>query len=176
MDANLWCVECGTEEAGHSHDDADHDHVDASGPIDGIIITGSPGNDTVVGTPGDDILIGGLGADSLTGGAGGDHFAYRLAVEGGDTIIDFAVAEDSLSFSASGFGGGLIAGQQLVAGTNFIADANPTATTDAGTFLFNTETNDLAWDFDGLGGGEAVQIAHFDTPVSLTINHFEITA
>ena len=176
LDANLLCVECGTEEGGHSHDDADHDHVDALGPIDGIIITGSPGNDTVVGTPGDDILIGGLGADSVTGGAGGDHFAYRLAVEGGDTIIDFAVAEDSLSFSASGFGGGLIAGQQLVAGTSFIADANPTATTDAGTFLFNTATNDLAWDFDGLGGGEAVQIAHFDTPVSLTINHFEITA
>jgi Ca2+-binding RTX toxin-like protein len=168
LDANLWGIERGT--------DAGHDHVEALGPIDGIIITGSPDNDTVVGTPGDDTLIGGLGADSLTGGSGGDHFAYRLAVEGGDTIIDFAIAEDSLRFSATGFGGGLSAGQQLIAGTNFVADANPTATTGAGTFLFNTETNDLAWDFDGSGGGEALHIAHFDTPVSLAINHFEITA
>ena len=81
-----------------------------------------------------------------------------------------------MSFSASGFGAGLIAGQDLVANINFVADANPTATTNAGTFLFNTDTHDLAWDSDGLGAGEAVQIAHFDTPVSLTINHFEITA
>ena len=81
-----------------------------------------------------------------------------------------------MSFSASGFGAGLIAGQNLVADISFIADANPTATTNAGTFLFNTETHDLAWDFDGLGAGDPVQIAHFDIPVSLTINHFEITA
>jgi hypothetical protein len=81
-----------------------------------------------------------------------------------------------LSFSASGFGGGLVAGQLLVVGESFIADANPTATTYVGTFLFNTETHDLAWDLDGWGAGDAVQIAHFDTPVGLTINHFEITA
>ena len=175
LDANLLCVECGTEETGHSHDERPRPRC-SLGSSDGITITGGPGNDTLIGGPADDTLIGGLGSDSLTGGAGRDHFAYRLAAEGGDTIKDFAVADDSLSFSASGFGAGLIAGQHLVASINFIADANPTATTNAGTFLFNTETHDLAWDFDGLGAGDAVQIAHFDTPVSLTINHFEITA
>ena len=159
----------------------DHSHDEPTMPtltpwLPTITITGGPGNDTLIGGPGDDTLIGGLGADTLTGGAGRDHFVYRLAAEGGDTIKDFAVAEDSLSFSASGFGAGLVAGQQLVAGTNFIADANPTATSETGTFLFNTETHDLVWDFDGLGAGDAVQIAHFDTPVSLTINHFEIIA
>ena len=151
-------------------------HVEAFGGNDGITITGGPGNDTLIGGPADDTLIGGLGGDSLTGGAGRDHFAYRLAAEGGDTIKDFAVADDSLSFSASGFGAGLIAGQHLVAGTNFIADANPTATTNAGTFLYNTATHDLLWDVDGSGDGGAVQIAHFSTAVDLSVDHFDITA
>ena len=172
LDANLLCVECGTEETGHSHDD----HVAASGGSDGITITGGPGNDNLIGGPADDTLIGGLGSDSLTGGAGRDHFAYRSAGEGGDTIKDFAATEDSLDFSATGFGGGLVAGHGLVAGVNFIADADPTAASETGTFLFNTETHNLIWDPDGLGAGEAVQVAHFDTPVNLTATHFEIIA
>ncbi len=169
VDANLLCAECTSDhsEAGHSHGDA----LVADEPI-----TGGPGNDILVGGPGNDTLTGGLGADTLTGGAGQDHFVYQSATEGGDTIKDFSVAEDSLNFSASGFGGGLVAGQQLVAGTNFVADANPAATSETGTFLFNTGTHDLAWDFDGSGAGAPVQIAHFDTDVSLTITHFEIIA
>ena len=171
LDASLLCAECTTVEDGHSHTDDAHEHVAASGSY---TITGGPGNDTLVGTPADDTLIGGLGSDSLTGGTGKDHFAYRLAAEGGDTIEDFVVTDDTLNFSASGFGGGLIAGQHLAA--TLIADASPTAMTTSGTFLFNTETHDLAWDFDGFGEGDPVRIAHFDTPVSLTISHFEITA
>ena len=83
------------------------------------------GNDELVGGAGDDTLIGGLGADTLTGGAGHDHFVYQSAAEGGDTIKDFAVAEDSLNFSAAGFGGGLVAGQQLVAGTKLCCGREP---------------------------------------------------
>lgn len=163
VDGNLLCAECETD---HSHTDAV-----ANDPI-----TGGPGDDDLIGGSGDDALVGGLGHDTLIGGAGRDHFAYQSSADRGDTIKDFASADDSLSFSASGFGGGLVAGQHLEAGTSFIADANPTATTNAGTFLFNTETHDLVWDFDGLGVGDAVQIAHFETDVTLTINHFEIMA
>ena len=165
IDGTLLCADCSTD-TGHSHDAL----------AVGEPITGGPGNDTLLGGPGDDTLVGGLGADTLTGGAGHDHFAYQSAAEGGDTIKDFAVAEDSLNFSASGFGGGLVAGQKLVEGTNFVADANPTATSETGTFLFNTDTHDLVWDFDGSGAGAAVQIAHFDAAITLTINHFEIVA
>ena len=171
LEGSYLCAECETDQ---SHDEAGHSHLEALAPNE--TIDGTPGNDTLLGGIGDDTLIGGLGADTLTGGAGRDHFVYQSAAEGGDTIKDFAVAEDSLSFSASGFGAGLVAGQQLVAGTNFVADANPTATSETGTFLFNTDTHDLVWDFDGLGAGEAVQIAHFETAVTLTINHFEIIA
>jgi Ca2+-binding RTX toxin-like protein len=171
LEGSYLCAECETDQ---SHDEAGHSHLQATAPNE--TIDGTPGNDTLVGGLGDDSLIGGLGADTLTGGAGRDHFVYQSAAEGGDTIKDFAVAEDSLSFSASGFGAGLVAGQQLVAGTNFAADANPTATSETGTFLFNTETHDLTWDFDGSGAGHAVQIAHFEADVTLTIHHFEIVA
>ena len=34
----------------------------------------------------------------------------------------------------------------------------------------------VLFEADGLGAGEAVQIAHFDTPVNLTTTHFEISA
>jgi Ca2+-binding RTX toxin-like protein len=138
-------------------------------------IVGSESADTLTGGAGHDALVGDLGADTLTGGAGRDHFVYQIATEGGDTIKDFAIADDKLDFSASGFGHGLVAGQSLVAGTSFISGSNPTATADNGTFLFNTDTHDLAWDADGAGSGAAVQIAHFDTPVTLTVNHFDIS-
>ncbi len=150
--------------------DAAHDTYNS---IENLI--GSSFNDTLSGNSGANVLQGGLGADKLAGGGGNDTFVYRSAAEGGDTIQDFVVANDTLSFSASGFGGGLVAGQHLVAGTTFVADAAPAATTNAGTFLYDTTTHDLLWDADGTGGGAAVQIAHFDTAVTLTPDHFDIT-
>ena len=91
-------------------------------------------------------------------------------------IQSFSITDDTLGFSAAGFGGGLVAGQHLVAGTTFVAAATPAATTLAGTFLYDTGTHDLLWDADGTGGGAAVQIVHFDTAVTLTPDHFDITA
>jgi Ca2+-binding RTX toxin-like protein len=184
LDGSLLCADCGTEGPGHSHDDAEHHHGDGEHEhsdtehehIDGITITGGPTNDTFAGTDGDDVMIGGLGADTLTGGAGNDRFVYRFATEGGDKILDFSITEDSLSFSASGFGAGLTPGMSLVAGINFIASENPAATTTASTFLFNTETHELSWDVDGSADGAAVLIADFDPPASLTTAHFEIAA
>jgi Ca2+-binding RTX toxin-like protein len=139
------------------------------------VLTGLGGNDKLNGGDGNDTLVGGLGADTLTGGNGEDLFFYLSAKEGGDTIQDFVVTDDTLGFSASGFGGGLVAGEHLVSGTTFIASAAPTATTDAGTFLYNTGTHDLLWDGDGSGGGAAVQIVHFTTAVALTTDHLGVT-
>ena len=140
------------------------------------VLSGHAGNDVLNGGSGNDTLIGGLGADILNGGSGRDVFVYNSAQEGGDLIQSFSVTDDTLSFSASGFGGGLVAGQHLVSGTTLMAEAAPAATTNAGTFLYDTSTHDLLWDADGTGGGAAVQIAHFDTAVTLTPDHFDITA
>ena len=147
---------------------------DSYSSIENLI--GSSFDDTLTGDNGANMLQGGLGADLLAGGQGNDVFVYRSAAEGGDTIQDFAVTDDTLSISASGFGGGLVAGQHLVAGMNFIADDAPTATADIGTFLYNTLTHDLFWDVDGSGGGATVQIAHFANGVVLTADHFDIAA
>jgi Ca2+-binding RTX toxin-like protein len=70
------------------------------------VLTGGDGQDTLIANAGNDKLIGGLGADTLNGGAGRDLFAYFAPNEGGDTIQSYVVKDDTLQFSASGFGGG----------------------------------------------------------------------
>jgi Ca2+-binding RTX toxin-like protein len=137
---------------------------------------GGAGNDALSGAAGDDVLTGGAGADTLTGGTGKDTFVYLSASEGGDTISGFVVVDDTLQISAAGFGGNLVAGQQLVAGTTFISNADPFATTATGTFLYDSDGHDLLWDADGSGAGAAVQVAHFDTAVSVQANDFDIVA
>jgi Ca2+-binding RTX toxin-like protein len=73
-------------------------------------LTGGDGVDTLLGGNGNDVLLGGIGADSLTGGAGADLFVFNSLSEAGDTITDFAAAEDLIDlraiFAASAFGGG----------------------------------------------------------------------
>ena len=66
--------------------------------------------------------------------------------------------------------------QHLVAGVTFIANAAPTASTTAGTFLYDTDDHNLLWDDDGSGAHAAVQVAHFDTAVALKADDFDIVA
>ena len=87
----------------------------------------------------DNVLNGAQGADTINGGGGADVFVYLAPFEGGDTIGDFMSGNDTLRISASGFGGGLVAGQELVAGQTFISDPSPTALSEVGTFLFDTD-------------------------------------
>jgi ELWxxDGT repeat protein len=67
------------------------------GTTDGDRINGLRGNDSIDGKEGDDRLIGHLGNDILTGGAGNDLFIYTRTIEGGDTITDFSLEEDSIA-------------------------------------------------------------------------------
>jgi Ca2+-binding RTX toxin-like protein len=140
-------------------------------------LKGGAGDDTLSGGGGNDTLIGGPGADILNGGPGKDMFVHLLPSDGVDLIQGFNVKDDTLQFSAAGFGG-LHAGQHLVAGQTFIADTNPVATTTAGTFLYDTDGHDLLWDADGstLGGIAPVQIDHFDSAVALKADDFNIMA
>ena len=140
------------------------------------VLTGREGADTLIANAGNDKLIGGLGPDTLNAGAGRDLYAYSAPNEGGDLIQGFVVRDDQIQISASGFKGGLVAGQKLVAGTTFISSTAPVATTTKGTFLYDTDAQDLFYDADGSGAGASVKIAHFDSPVALKADDFDIVA
>ncbi len=69
------------------------------GAGDDILFNGT-GNDTVDGGSGADTLWGCSGDDILTGGDGEDVFAFKNET-GNDTITDFDVSEDGLSFDVN---------------------------------------------------------------------------
>lgn len=88
---------------GASGDDA------LTGGTAGDMIRGGQGHDTLVGGAGDDTLDGnrgrdwiegGAGDDDLRGGLGRDTFHFGQGATGADTISDFRVGRDVLSFGA----------------------------------------------------------------------------
>ncbi len=117
----------------------------------------------------------------MEGGSGGDTFSFdsllfRFGSANGnlDTIRDFSPADDTLVFSASAFGGGLVADEFLVPGRSFIANGNPTPTTSDGTFLYDTDSGALYWDINGTDPGGQVQVAQIDRAPSLDPGDFMI--
>lgn len=124
------------------------------------LLRGQEGADTLSGGKGDDTLVGGSGADHLTGGGGGDIFRYGSAAEGGDRIFGYRGADDSIEVSAAGFGGGLVAGMNLLATGRYVANASGLSTAPAGVgqFVYETDTRTLHWDADGAGVGGSVAI------------------
>jgi Ca2+-binding RTX toxin-like protein len=137
-------------------------------------LLGEGGNDILRGGGENDGLNGGPGIDTLNGGDGKDRFFYESPSEGGDTIQDYLPKKDTLVFSSEGFDGGLQLLEPLVVGKTFVANTDPSPTTTEGTFLYDTDAQDLFWDRDGTGDRGAVLIAHFDTPVTLTVDDFAV--
>jgi serralysin len=139
------------------------------------VLTGGDGKDTLIGNEGNDRLSGGPGADILNGGAGKDVYVSQSSKDGVDLIQGFVVKDDQIEISAAGFTG-LVAGQKLVDGVTFVSGTAPVAPTKAATFLYDTSTQDLLFDDDGSGAHAAVKVAHFDTPVAIHANEFDIVA
>jgi len=143
---------------------ADNDSLFGEGGFDQLVggdandyLDGGVQDDVLNGGAGNDLLLGNLGADQLTGGTGADYFAFGAANHGGDTILDFSVAEaDKIYIFAAGFGGGLVAG--ALAANRFVSGANPVANQAFGQFLFDTGQGRLLWDPDGSGAGGAATI------------------
>jgi hypothetical protein len=86
------------------------DTINNSADVDGLLLSGDKGADTIVDGDGDNTLSGGdgsdtitagAGADTLTGGLGADDFVLldtvtAAAVVTTDTITDFTVADDQV--------------------------------------------------------------------------------
>jgi Ca2+-binding RTX toxin-like protein len=144
------------------------------------IIVGRDGNDDLRGAEGSDRLEGGAGADVLWGASDlppgspdvADTFVYRIAAHGGDTIRDFQASVDRIEVSASGFGGGLVAGGAVT----LISSANPVATGASGVFLYNTTTGQISWDADGAGAGAAVVLATLQGAPAITAANITVTS
>jgi len=118
---------------------------------------GSAVADTLNGAGGDDRLEGLGGNDTLTGGSGADSFVFGLPTHGVDSVMDFVSGTDWLGISASGFGGGLVAGgaATLVSA----ADAASVSGGAGGYFIFDNAgpgSGTLYWDPTGGSGSDAV--------------------
>jgi Ca2+-binding RTX toxin-like protein len=124
------------------------------------LLKGLEGDDSLTGGGGDDTLLGGLGGDLLDPGFDADVIRFDSAAEGGDLVASYAGSDDSVEISAAGFGGGLVAGMDLVATGRYAENATGTATSAAGVgqFVLDTTTGVLRWDVDGTGAAAAMDI------------------
>ncbi len=144
------------------------------------ILIGGTGADTIVGGAGNDVINGGAKTDTLTGGAGWDTFVFANLKEAGDIITDFTPGEDLIGIVRKGFkidarvdfdagGAFAFADKYFVSNTTGLADA-----VGHGQFVFNTTTDRLLWDPDGMGTKAAVLVARFTTDVNLTAYDFDL--
>jgi Ca2+-binding RTX toxin-like protein len=131
-------------------------------------LDGGAGADSLSGGLGNDRLHGGADADTLRGGGGADVFVFGAPDEGLDTIADFS-AGDHIEISASGFGGGLVAGNPA---TLVTAASAAEATNDGanGYFIFDNDGTDagtVLWDPTGGAGDDAVAVVKLQGITSL---------
>ncbi|MEL6814602.1 MAG: hypothetical protein AAFP03_07285, partial [Cyanobacteria bacterium J06598_3] len=87
-------------------------------------------------------------------------FTFQRPTDGLDIITDFS-SNDTLQFSAAGFGGDLVPTDGL-SGSDYRLGSNPRPNNGGSTFLFNASSRTLSFDVDGRGSGAAVDIAIFE--------------
>lgn len=144
-----------------------NDRLDGGSGNDSLL--GGNGDDIILAGSGNDTLIGSMGNDTLTGGSGNDFFRFNAPNEGIDRITDFKVGEDSIGISASGFGGGLMAGIPL-SSSQFRSGAGvTTANNTTQKIIYDSTTGALFFDDDGNGSNSALQIATLNS--RLALNH-----
>jgi Ca2+-binding RTX toxin-like protein len=139
-------------------------------------LDGGLGNDILHGGAGNDLINGGVNSDRLTGGSGSDNFSYQNPNEGADVITDFNGNSELIQLSAAGFGGGLVAGMDLLASGRYVENSTGLATSIAGTgqFIYLTSSNQLYWDGDGEGGLSASLLTTFSNPVNWSASSLQV--
>jgi serralysin len=140
------------------------------------LLNGGDGADTLAGGGGDDTLCGGMGTDVLTGGVGCDIFRFASRLEGQDRITDFTSGIDHLEFSAAGFGGGLVAGINLLTTGHLSINATGTAVGLLAQFVYSTVSHLLSWDSNGATAGGALVLAQLQDGSSLVASDFQVIA
>lgn len=147
--------------------------LDASEANLEVTLSGAGGADIILGGNLDDVLVGGNGADTIAGGNGSDRFVYEEISDRNDTIVDFELVGDSLSFSASSFGGGLTQSNVLAA-DRFIVGTS--AANESDRFIYNNSNGDLFFDEDGTGSSQQILMVRLENIPNLGNNHIAIDA
>ncbi|WEA32078.1 retention module-containing protein [Aeromonas hydrophila] len=135
-------------------------------------LIGGTGNDILQGGDGKDLLIGGLGSDTMTGGAGSDTFKWLAGNADGSTdkITDFTLGNPTS-------GGDVLDLSDLLVGVPSAANNNDLATALDNYLKFDTATNKLTIDTNGLTSGGSQLTVQFqgsldlDHSGGLTTNH-----
>ena len=133
-------------------------NIDGTGTGYANTIIGNSGANRIDGGGGNDSLYGGLGNDILIGGAGQDGFYFDTAAGASnwDDLQGFSHAEDSIYLDRDVFTG-IGADGQLAAGA-FRAGALAVDADDR--ILYDSATGNIYYDADGVGGADAVLLAH----------------
>ncbi|WBV42554.1 hypothetical protein [Pseudoroseomonas cervicalis] len=139
------------------------------------VLLGLGGNDIISGGAGNDLIDGGAGRDRLEGGAGADTFRFASPNEGGDVIVDFQSGQDTIVFSASGFGSGLSAGMDLASQGYYATNYEGTATEAHAQIIYRASDQMLLFDADGTGSLNAIEIVQV-LGDSLSISDLRIIA
>ncbi len=107
-------------------------------------LNGGTGDDILRGRAGKDTLNGDAGTDTLTGGAGVDTFVFTDGT-GHDTVTDFTLGTDLLSFDTALWGGSTLTAAQIAA-------------------LAHLDSSGVSWDF---GGGDVIDLSGLTTLAGL---------
>ncbi|UNB60689.1 DUF5801 repeats-in-toxin domain-containing protein [Aeromonas hydrophila] len=128
-------------------------------------LIGGIGNDILQGGDGKDLLIGGLGSDTMTGGAGSDTFKWLAGDADGSTdkITDFTLGNPTN-------GGDVLDLSDLLVGVPSAANNNDLATALDNYLKFDTATNKLTIDTNGLTSGGSQLTVQFQGSLDLDHN------
>ena len=136
-----------------------------------INLTGNAFAQQVNGNAGANMLDGMGGNDTLTGNAGADSFVFSTTLGAGnvDAITDFSAADDTMLLAASVFSG-LVSG--ALAAEAFAANETGLATDALQRIIYDTDTGNVWFDADGLGGADRMLFATITRDLELTSADF----
>jgi Ca2+-binding RTX toxin-like protein len=147
--------------------------TNGSGGTSDIWLTGNEIAQEIVGNAGDNRLEGKGGADTLRGFGGDDTFVFATALGGGnvDTIIDFIVADDRFLLSDAIFTA-LTPG--TLAAAAFRANDDGLAEDASDRIIYEMDTGEVYYDFNGDAAGGGVLFAVADAGLAMTNLDFSV--
>jgi serralysin len=132
-----------------------------------INLTGNAINQTITGNNGVNVINGKLGNDYLVGGLGADTFVFDTALGATniDTISGYTVADDTINIDNAFFAG--LANGALAAGA-YAFNLTGQAVLATDHIIYETDTGNLYFDVDGVGGAAGVQFAKVSANLQLS--------